>query len=96
MSNCKPQRNLKTGKIQESLCETCKNKLHIEYFKIPLIPLKEEEKVEIYDCSCIYFNSNRACALDRMLIMKCNQYQIKPEIKHNIKSELVINTQSQN
>lgn len=68
--------------MEKSLCESCKNKLHIKYLKLPFRFNKytgeqtQGNAVEEYDCSCIYFNSNRESALDTMLILECNKYEL--------------------
>lgn len=67
-------------KTKKSLCENCKNKLHIEYLETPFLFDKmtgeqiKGKETQTYDCNCIYFNSNRESALDKMLVINCNQY----------------------
>jgi hypothetical protein len=82
MSNCYPQRNLKTGQIQKSLCEDCINNLKIKYHKTTAFWCDdlmeasrdiENNKVFEHEQNCIYLSISdydQRC----IIVTKCNQY----------------------
>lgn len=89
MSNCYPQRKLKTGKVQKSLCENCINKIEIKFIKTSpfwsddlMEAAKEIEqgKVNEHDQGCKYLNLGRSHYhnIDCIVVTECNQY--KPDI----------------
>jgi len=85
MSNCYPQRNLKTGKIQKSLCESCINNLKVKYLKtgsfwrddiMKVTRDVENEVIFNHEQNCIYLNFS-GHDIERIVVIECNQF--KPE-----------------
>ena len=83
MSNCYPQRNLKTDEIQKSLCENCINNLKMKYLKTEpfwrddLMKVSKDiknEKIFEYEQKCIYLNFSDH-DIERIIVTECNQYK---------------------
>lgn len=88
MSNCYPQRKLKTGKVQKSLCENCTNHFKVEYIKINAFwsddifkADKEVKKAKVieHNQGCKYLNLGRSHYHDVecIVVTKCNQFKNK-------------------
>ena len=66
---------------KKSLCELCKNKLHIKFLDLPFKFDRQTgeqiqgKEIKEYDTSCIYFNSSREGFFNRAIIIECNQYK---------------------